>query len=128
MSQSETPSRAFTLSLIAGSLILVNTTLLGVAATWFPGIIPTLPGSSGNDITMLYQLTAMGLIFGMLVVLGAVLINRSPEHTKVWGVLVIVFSLASVLTGGGFIVGFILGITGGASALLRKPKTQAISD
>ncbi len=116
-------SRAFTLSLIAGILILINTTLLGVATTWFPGIIPTLPGSSGNDTTMLYQLTAMGLIFGVLVVLGAVLLNRNPEHAKAWGILIIVFSLASVITGGGFVIGFILGMIGGASALRWKPKT-----
>ncbi len=116
-------SRAFTLSLIAGILIVINTTLLGVATTWFPGAIPTLPGSSGNDTTMLYQLTAMGLIFGALVVLGAILLSRNPAHRKAWGALIIVFSIASVLTGGGFIIGFILGIIGGASALMWKPET-----
>lgn len=121
-------SRAFTLSLIAGILILINTTLLGVAATWFPEIIPTLPGSSGNDTTMLYQLTAMGLIFGALVMLGAIMLNYNPELAKVWGLLVIVFSIASVITGGGFVIGFILGIIGGESAFRWKHKTQATID
>jgi protein-S-isoprenylcysteine O-methyltransferase Ste14 len=124
MRHSETASRAFILSLIAGILILINTTLLGVAATWFPGIIPTLPGSSGNDITSIYSLTAIGLIFGALVAIGAVLLNRNPEQTKAWGILIIVFSLASITTGGGFVIGFILGIIGGASALRWKPKIQ----
>ncbi len=123
MRQSETPSRAFTLSLIAGILILINTTLLGIVTAWSPGVLPTLPGSSGNDTTMLYQLTAMGLIFGALVVLGAILLNYNPEHAKAWGILVIVFSIASVITGGGFVIGLILGIIGGASALRWKPKT-----
>ncbi len=121
-------SRAFTLSLIAGILILINSTLLGVAAAWFPGIIPTLPGSSGNDTTMLYSLTAMGLIFSVLVVLGAILLNRNPKHAAAWGIVIIVFSLASVITGGGFIIGFILGIIGGAFALRWKPATHATSD
>ncbi len=125
MRHNETPDRAFTLSLTAGILILLNTTLLGVAATWFPGIIPTLPGSSGNDTTMLYQLTAMGLVFGVLVVCGAVLLSRNPEHATAWGILIVVFSLASVITGGGFIIGFILGIIGGAFALRWKPTPQA---
>ncbi len=123
-----TKSKAFTLSLIAGILILINSTLLGVAAVWFPGIIPTLPGSSGNDTTMLYSLTVTGLIFGALVVLGAILLNRNPKHATAWGIVIIVFSLASVITGGGFIIGFILGIIGGAFALRWKPATQVQSD
>jgi hypothetical protein len=33
-----------------------------------------------------------------------------------------VFSIPSVITGGGFIIGFILGIIGGKLALSGKPK------
>jgi hypothetical protein len=36
------------------------------------------------------------------------------------GIIVVLFSILSVITGGGFIIGFILGIIGGASALSRK--------
>jgi len=67
--QSEKQTKAFMLSLIAGILIVSNTALLGVAATWFPGIIPTLPGESGNDVKTLYTLTVIGLILGILVLL-----------------------------------------------------------
>jgi hypothetical protein len=123
MSQIETPSRAFTLSLIAGILILINTTLLGIVTTWFLAILPVLPGSSGNDPMILYLVTAIGLIFGALVVLGALLLKRNPEHVKAWGILIIVFSIAGTITGGGFVIGFILGIIGGVSALRWKPKT-----
>ena len=66
MSRSQKASKAFNLSLIAGILIVSNTTLLGVATTWFPWIIPTIPGLA-NDTTILYRLTAVGLIFGVLV-------------------------------------------------------------
>jgi len=68
MSQSEKPTKAFILSLTAGILISSNTMLLGVATTWFPGVIPTIPGLA-NDTTVLYRLTAVGLIFGALVLL-----------------------------------------------------------
>jgi len=122
MSQSEKPTKAFVLSLIAGILILSNSALLGAAATWFPWIIPTLPGSSANDTTVLYRLTALGLIFGVLVSLGAIMLHRKPVNKKAWGIIVIVFSIPSVITGGGFIVGFILGIIGGAKALSWKPE------
>jgi hypothetical protein len=123
VSQNEKPTKAFTLSLIAGILILSNTTLLGVATRWFPGIIPTIPGTV-NDTTVLYRLTAVGLIFGVLVLLGAIMLHIKPVNRKAWGIVVAVFSISSVITGGGFIIGFILGIIGGALAL-RKPKMQA---
>jgi hypothetical protein len=114
MSPGET--RARTLPMIAGILILCNTAALGVAATWFPGVIPTLPGSKANDTTVLYRLTAVGLIFGALVLIGAILLRTKPANRRVWSIMVMVFSIASVITGGGFIIGFILGTIGGASA------------
>ncbi len=122
MNLNEKPTKAFILSLIAGILIISNTTLLGVATTWFPEVIPTLPGSSANDTTVLYRLTAIGLIFGVIVLLGAIMLHIKPENKKAWGIIILVFSIPSVVTGGGFIIGFILGIIGGALALSRKPK------
>ena len=124
MSQNEKPTKAFTLSLIAGILIISNSALLGAAATWFPWIIPTLPGSSANDTTVLISLAAVGLIFGVLVLLGAIMLYSKPVNKKAWGIIIAVFSIPSVVTGGGFIIGFILGIIGGAKALSRKPRIQ----
>jgi hypothetical protein len=120
MSQSEKLNKAFILSLIAGIFILSNTVLLGVATMWSPEIIPTLPGSSGNDTSILYQLTAIGLILGFVILIGAIMLHFKPSKKKVWGIIIVVFSLPSVITGGGFIIGFILGIIGGALALSRK--------
>jgi hypothetical protein len=125
MSRSEQPTKAFLLSLIAGILIVCNTVLLGVAATWFPGVIPTLPGSTANDTGFLFRLAIVGLICGVLVLLGAIMLRLKPANKKAWGILIVVFSIPSVITGGGFIIGFILGITGGALALSRKPTVQA---
>jgi len=88
-------------------------------------MIPTLPGSSANDTTVLFRLTAVGLIFGVLVLLGAILLRIRPAHKKAWGIMILVFSIPSIVTGGGFIIGFILGIIGGALALSRKSNVQA---
>jgi hypothetical protein len=107
------------LPMISGILILSNTTLLGVATTWFPWIIPTLPGSA-NDTTVLYYLTAVGLIFGVLVLLGTIMLHRKPTSKKAWGIIILVFSILSYVTGGGFIIGSILGIIGGAQTLRRR--------
>jgi hypothetical protein len=46
-------------------------------------------------------------------------------NRKIWGIVIIVFSLPSVITGGGFIIGFVLGIVGGALAFSWKPEMQA---
>jgi len=121
MSLSEKQSRAFTLSLIAGILILINAAAVAAAATWSPGMFPTLPGSSGNDPAILYTVAVVGLICGALIVLGAIMLRRKPTLKKAWGIMIIVLSIPSVVTGGGFIIGFILGITGGVLALSRKP-------
>jgi len=122
MSQGDKTTRAYKLSLIAGILILTNTAMLGAAATWFPGIIPKIPGVI-IDTAALYRLTAIGLTLGALVFLGAVMLRTKSANKKVWGVMVIVFSIPSVITGGGFVIGFILGMIGGASALSRKLET-----
>ena len=125
MNRSEKPTRAFNLSLIAGILILANAASVAAAATWFPWIMPTLPGTSGNDTTVLYTVATVGLICGVLVLLGAVMLRSRPVNRKAWGLMIIVFSIPSVITGGGFIIGFILGIIGGALALSRKPEMEA---
>jgi hypothetical protein len=120
MSQNEKPTKAPTWSLIAGILMLSNSTLLGAAATWFPWIILTLPGSSANDSPFLVRLATVGLLFGALIVLGAIMLHLRPANKRVWGIMILVFSILSYVTGGGFIVGSILGIIGGAQTLRRR--------
>ncbi len=121
---SEKPTKAFTLSLMAGILILSNAVALGVVGRWFPGILPTLPGSSGNDATLLIGLATVGLLFGFIVLFGALMLYYKPTKKKAWGIVVIVFSIPSVIMGGGFIIGFILGIIGGKLALSGKTKNK----
>jgi len=118
---SERQSRAFLLSLVAGILILLNAISVAAAATWFPSVFPLIPGSSGNDVAVLYSVATIGLICGAWVALGAIMLRIRPAQRRVWGIVIIVFSIPSVITGGGFIIGFILGIVGGVLALSRKP-------
>jgi len=85
MGRGEKTTKSYLLSLIAGILIVCNSTLLGAAAMWFPGVIPILPGSTGNDTTFLFRLAAIGLLCGILVILGAVLLHNKPSKRKTWG-------------------------------------------
>lgn len=125
LNPNEKPTMTFNLSLLAGILILINSALVGVSARWFPGIIPTLPGSSANDATTLYILSSVGLVCGVLVLLGAIMLHAKPVNRKSWGLLVVAFSVPSVIAGGGFIAGFILGILGGKAAFQPKTETQS---
>jgi len=140
MSQDEKPTAAFVLSLIAGVFILVNGALLGVAASFIAGFdmaglisqyTPEYAGEvpSAAELavasTVLYVLMAVGVIFGVIILLGAFMLYRNPMRKRAWGVVILVLSIISIVTGGGIFVGFILGIVGGALALAWKPKIQA---
>jgi hypothetical protein len=50
----------------------------------------------------------------------------NSEKSKTWGVIVLVFSIISLFFGlGGFIVGMILGIIGGALGIVWKPSAPS---
>jgi hypothetical protein len=119
MSQTEESTRAFTLSLIAGLLIVCNAVAVGVAGAYFPWIFPTLPGSDNNAAVPFTTISVVALICGALMLFAAMMLRIKPENKKAWGILIIVFSIPSVITGGGFIIGFFLGIVGGFSALRK---------
>ncbi|MCW4028723.1 MAG: DUF6114 domain-containing protein [Candidatus Bathyarchaeota archaeon] len=120
LDQTVKSSKAFTLSLTAGILILINAAGLAIVARWFLDIMPVLPGSTGNDPMLFYTLSAIGLILGLLVLFATLMLRNKPANKKVWGIMIIVFSVPSVIMGGGFIVGFILGIAGGVKAIKWK--------
>jgi len=69
-------------------------------------------------------LGAFGLISGAIVLGSGVMLQVSPARRRAWGVLILVFSVLSLLGTGGFVVGAVLGIVGGAMALTWKPPTQ----
>jgi hypothetical protein len=124
MSQTEKSTRAFPLSLIAGLLIVCNAVAVGVAGAYFPWIFPTLPGSDSNATVPFATISVIALICGALVLFGAIMLRIKPNNKKAWGAIVTVCSIPAVITGGGFIIGFILGIVGGFLAL-RKPHKPA---
>jgi len=134
MSQTEKPTAAFVLSFIAGILILINGATAGVIGSFIGGIVPsfippseyTTEAAGGLAIAsmVLYVIMAVGVVFGILVLLGSFMVYRNPMQKTGWGVVILVLSILSIVTGGGFFIGFILGIIGGALALAWKPKAS----
>ena len=109
----------FIISLIASILILINAVLVSAfigmmksTFAWAPSL-PVLP----NILLSIYS--TAGILFGILVLVGSVLIYM-PGKEVAGGILVIIFSLFSIIIGGGFLIGLILGIIGGALGIAKK--------
>ncbi len=57
------------------------------------------------------MLIVLGIVFGILVLAGAFMMLK-PETAKIGGVITLIFSVFTIIIGGGFILGMILGIIG----------------
>jgi len=142
MSSYETPSIAFILSLIGGILMLIGGV---ISSLWFMsgGINTGYYGMMGNGMMggfggmmegyesfmhgfgmplgYMSGLSIIGLVAGIVVTIGAIMLNTRSADRATWGVIILVFSIISLLGMGGFYIGALLGIAGGALALSFRP-------
>jgi hypothetical protein len=116
------PKRAnigFALSLVASLVILSQ----GILRMTRGEILESLGISRFRIFDILglrWEITgAIGIVFSVLILIGAILIYSIGKET-VGGITVLVFAALSILTGGGWLVGLILGIVGGVLGLLKK--------
>ena len=100
---------AFVLSLIGGLFILINGLLVAIVGTFALAFF-------GAGVLWII----LGLVFGFGTLLGAVMLNSNPREHVTWGVVIIVFSVLSLVIGGGFVIGMILGLIGGVLALVSE--------
>ena len=57
------------------------------------------------------------MIFGLIVIFGAYMLGKAPQEKMTWGAIIALFSVFGLVTvGGGWLVGFALGIISGAIA------------
>ncbi len=114
----ERATAGFAVSLSAGVLILIQ------------GIVRLLHGSTaefGLSVIRhrifgglaLQVVGVVAIVFAVLILLGAFLIY-SPGKELAGGIVVLIFAVLSISTGGGFLAGLILGIVGGALGLVKK--------
>lgn len=109
----------FALSLVAALSILAQ----GVVRI-FRGEALAFLGSEGLRQRVLAGLAlevvgVIAIIFAVLILLGAYLIY-SPGKETMGAIIVLVFAAVSIITGGGWLIGLILGIVGGVMGLLKK--------
>ena len=115
---------AFILSLIGGIVIVLG----GFASLfwtsqegWWYGMMGHwMMGDFGYDSGMMFGFSLAALVSGILVIVGAIMLNARPQEHTTWGITVLVFSIVSFIGMGGFLIGAILGIAGGALALSFK--------
>lgn len=122
----EKPTAAFVLSLIAGIFILLGGifgAIVGIIGGAAIGVIPGFGWLGG----LIVALGLLGLIFGILVIVGAVMINSGErDKVKTGSIIVLIFSILSLFAGGtgGFVIGFILGLVGSILGLTWKPSEE----
>jgi hypothetical protein len=83
-------------------------------ASAIPGLVSGFVGLMG----------VFGLVTGAIVLVSSVMILTNSGQPRTWSILILVFSVLSFISMGGFVVGAILGIVGGALVLRWKPTTS----
>jgi hypothetical protein len=116
------PIAGFILSLISGIFIILNAALLSLAHIFSLSLhlsIRQPPWFWDRFLEasawLLLTLAVYGAVCGLIILIGSYCLYRG--RNLLGGVLIILFSILSLPIGGGFILGFLLGVVGGALAL-----------
>ena len=78
-------------------------------------------GGWGSPFSFMGGLWFIGLTSGIIVIIGAIMLNSRPAEHTTWGTLILVFSIISFFGMGGFFIGALLGVACGALALSWRP-------
>jgi hypothetical protein len=108
----ERPTAAFVLSLIGGIFVL----LAGLFVMLVGALLTFFAFGVGGAFGLL------GVIWGIIIIVGAAMLNSHPSDHVLWGVIILVFSIISWIGAvGGFFIGFLLGLIGGILAIVGHP-------
>jgi Family of unknown function (DUF6114) len=139
MTEEERPTAAFVLSLISGLLIILGGGMMSRFGYWlwsgYPGgyggwgygmMGPGMMGYPGFGMMgwMGFGFFGiLGVVFGAIIIISAIMLNRNPREHATWGTLIVIFSVISIFGGamGGFGIGLVLGLIGGVLAITWKP-------
>lgn len=84
-----------------------------------------MTGVYGYPYGLALAFSVTSLVAGIIVIIGAIMINARPEEHMTWGIITLVFSIVSLVGMGGFFMGALLGVAGGALALSFRPRPKA---
>ena len=84
---------------------------------------PWMMGGYGFPYGFMWGFSLVALIAGFIVILGAIMLQTRPAEHMLWGSIVLIFSIVSFIGMGGFMIGALLGIAGGALALSWRSRS-----
>jgi hypothetical protein len=132
LSNEKKPTVPFVLSLVAGILTLIGGLTMAYVGLWrfefmgrmMRGYSYAFAAGPGYFSPFISLAGMLGIIFGLIVIASAIMLNRRPTQHTTWGILILIFSILGIFGGmGGYLVGLILGIVGGALAIAWKHPT-----
>ena len=111
-------SSAAGLSLAAGVIIVIGSS---VSSFWHTTFFPQMGWMMGQQFASgIIASSLVGIVFGAVVIVGAVLMYKKPLQTRQWGIIVLAASALSFIGMGGFMIGGILGVIAGVIALTKN--------
>lgn len=127
------PIAVFVLGLISGLLIIAGSVAvlsfypfgpyheygqgyMGMMGGYYGGFYGMMSGLYFNT-GMFYAMSVVGFASGLVILIGSVMAYSRPDSTLPWSVLILVFSIISLVAMGGFFVGALLGFVAGIVGL-----------
>ena len=109
------------LSLIGGIFVILGGLFIAFVGS-FVASFGYLANGGANPGTLVTIVGVVGIIFGLIMIVGAVMMYSNPQSAKMWGIIVLILSILSWFTAvGGLVIGFLLGLIGGILAIVFKP-------
>jgi hypothetical protein len=108
----------FILSMVAGILVILNAAALLSNAFYSMWVqiffwVPVLDNSPQHGLVF-----AIGAIIGLILVIGSILMLLG--YGTIGSIVVFPLAVLSLIIGGGFVAGFVLGVVGGLLGMLGK--------
>ena len=137
MGTNQGPSTSYILSLIGGLIVLLYSIvtfawfgLSGQSWGGFGGFMGGMMdgyhnfmGGYGGSYEFMAIISLVGLVCGVIIVIAAAMLRAHPQEHTMWGTIILIFSVISLIGMGGFFIGAVLGIIGGAFAISYRPRT-----
>lgn len=130
------PTTSYILSLIGGIIVLLyslmSLVMFALYGPYWDGIGGWMGGMMGSyhnfmgiyngSTQFMAVISLVGLVSGVIMVVGAAMLRARPQEHAMWGTVIVVFSALSFVGMGGFFIGALLGIIGGAFAVSYRPR------
>ncbi len=121
---------AFTggLVIVVGGVIEVFLLAFGPYGGTFYGMGPGMMSGYGFynfGQGIMTALCLLALVFGVLVLFSSIMLRNRPADHILWGILILVFAIASFIGMGGYFIGAVLAVAGAALALSYRTSNTA---